>query len=196
MGQFPKKLAWLISRGRGQVSPPSRYIDDRFSKLVGSLGRLGWLVMPAFSPWTFDKFVCGNVGAFLPRILTRPRRPCRPRHPYAVPRTSLQCVCTRRRNCIEQLSPSPEYAPGPVRFPPQIAATIKLTHYPNDTARNIEWPILSRFGQPTSGQAANPTRRPGLSPATPGGPCDRPTPCCGSRSASLHASPSRAASAH
>jgi hypothetical protein len=40
------------------------------------------------------------------------RRPCRPRHPYAVPRTSLQCVYTRRRNCIEQLSTSAKYAPG------------------------------------------------------------------------------------
>jgi hypothetical protein len=28
-------------------------------------------------------------------------------HSSAVPRTSLECVYTRRRNCIEQLSPSP-----------------------------------------------------------------------------------------
>jgi hypothetical protein len=45
------------------------------------------------------------------------RRPRRPRHPYAVPRTFLQCVCTRLRNCIEQLSPCPEYAPLTARFP-------------------------------------------------------------------------------
>src|SRR5882672_6148832 len=65
------------------------------------------------------------------KILTPPRRPCRPRHPYAVPRTSLQCVCTRRRNCIEQLSPSPEYAPGTAPFPARNSATIKLTHDPS-----------------------------------------------------------------
>jgi hypothetical protein len=41
-------------------------------------------------------------GCFPATILAQPRRP---RHPYAVPRTSLRCVYTRRRNCIE-------YAPG------------------------------------------------------------------------------------
>src|SRR5260221_2223750 len=68
-------------------------------------------------------------GRYSTTTPARPRRPCRPRHPYAVPRTSLQCVCTRRRNCIEQLSPSPEYAPGTVPFPARNSATIKLTHY-------------------------------------------------------------------
>lgn len=63
-------------------------------------------------------------------IPARPRKPCRPRHPCAVPRTSLQCVYTRRRNCIEQLSPSPEYAPGIGPFPARNRATIELTHYP------------------------------------------------------------------
>jgi hypothetical protein len=38
-------------------------------------------------------------------------------YPYAVPRTLFQCVCTRRRNCIGQLSPFSEYAPGTARFP-------------------------------------------------------------------------------
>ena len=38
----------------------------------------------------------------------------------------LQCVCTRRRNCIEQLSPSPKYAPGTARFPARNSAIIKL----------------------------------------------------------------------
>jgi hypothetical protein len=51
----------------------------------------------------------------------------RPRHPFAVPRTSLQCVCTRRRNCIEQLSPSSKYAPGTARFPARNSAIVKLT---------------------------------------------------------------------
>jgi hypothetical protein len=51
-------------------------------------------------------------GCFPATILAQPRRPCRPRHPYAVPRTSLRCVYTRRRNCIEQLPPFPKYAPG------------------------------------------------------------------------------------
>ena len=50
--------------------------------------------------------------------------------PYAAPRTSLQCVDTQRRNCIEQLSPSPEYAPPTVRFPARNPATFKLTHPP------------------------------------------------------------------
>jgi hypothetical protein len=51
-------------------------------------------------------------GCFSTTILAQPCRPCRPRHPCAVPRTFLQCVCTRRRNCIGQLSPFPEYAPA------------------------------------------------------------------------------------
>ena len=38
-----------------------------------------------------------------------------------MPRTSLQCVCTRRRNCIEQLSPSRKYAPRTFYFPPGTA---------------------------------------------------------------------------
>ena len=46
--------------------------------------------------------------------------------PYAAPSTSLQCVCTRRRNCIEQLSPSPKYAPGTAPFPARNSAKIKL----------------------------------------------------------------------
>src|SRR3977135_1691672 len=44
------------------------------------------------------------------------RRPCRPRHPYAVPRTSLQCDCTRRRNCIAQLSPCRRICASDCRF--------------------------------------------------------------------------------
>jgi hypothetical protein len=50
----------------------------------------------------------------------------RSRHPCAAPGTSLQCVCTRRRNCIEQLSPSRKYAPGTGRFPARNSVLIKL----------------------------------------------------------------------
>src|SRR6266550_1615373 len=56
---------------------------------------------------------CGCYSTTTP---ARSRRPCRPRHPYAVPRTLFQCVCTRRRNCIGQLSPCLEYAPTAGRF--------------------------------------------------------------------------------
>src|SRR6476660_3893464 len=70
-------------------------------------------------------------GRYSTTTLAQPRRPCRPRHPYAVPRTSLQCVCTRRRNCIAQLSPSREYALRTVDFPARNSATIELTHYPH-----------------------------------------------------------------
>ena len=59
-------------------------------------------------------------------IRAQRRRPRRSRHPCAVPRTSLQCVCTRRRNCIEQLSPSLKYAPGTARFPARNSVIIKL----------------------------------------------------------------------
>ena len=70
-------------------------------------------------------------GCFSTTTLAPPRRPCRPRHLYAVPRTSPQCVCTWRRNCIEQLSPSsPKYAPGIAHFPARNSAIIKLTRYP------------------------------------------------------------------
>src|SRR6266566_454161 len=56
-------------------------------------------------------------GCYSTTTLAQPRRPCRPRHPYAVPRTLFQRVCTRRRNCIGQLSPFSEYAPGSARYP-------------------------------------------------------------------------------
>ena len=56
----------------------------------------------------------GSLPATIPAQL---RTPCRSRHPYAAPRTSLQCVCTRRRNCIEQSSPLPKYAPGNAGLP-------------------------------------------------------------------------------
>ena len=79
-------------------------------------------------------------GCFSTTILARPRRPCRRRHPYAVPRTSVQCVCTRRRNCIEQLSPSPEYAPRVARFPVSKSATIKLIHYPSAPSTSCAMP--------------------------------------------------------
>ena len=52
------------------------------------------------------------------------------RDQYAAPRTSLQCACTQRRNCIEQLSPSLEYAPPNRTFSSRNLATIKLTHGP------------------------------------------------------------------
>src|SRR5687768_16807537 len=66
-------------------------------------------------------------GRYSTTTPARPRRPCRPRHLFAVPRTSLPYVCTRRRNCIEQSSPCPEYAPGTARFPASNPATIKLS---------------------------------------------------------------------
>jgi hypothetical protein len=78
-------------------------------------------------------------GCFPATILEQLRRPCRPRHPYAVPRTSLLCVCTRRRDCIAQLSPSREYALRTVDFPARNSATIELTRYPhgNGSRRRI-----------------------------------------------------------
>src|SRR6476620_12666600 len=51
-------------------------------------------------------------------------RPCIPCHPYAVPRTLFQCVCTRRRNCIGQLSPSSEYALAARQINPNTSAII------------------------------------------------------------------------
>src|SRR3981189_1352690 len=65
-------------------------------------------------------------GRYPTTTLAQPRRP---RHPYAVPRTSLQWVSTRRRNCIEQLSPSPKYAPRLTRFPVSNSATNQTTRW-------------------------------------------------------------------
>ena len=62
------------------------------------------------------------------------RRPYRSRHPYAVSKTSLRCVCIQRRNCIEQSSPSPKYAPGNAHFPvgtmPQSGVLSEMTPRP------------------------------------------------------------------
>src|SRR6266478_1425995 len=85
-------------------------------------------------------------GGFLATILEQLRRPCRPRHPYAVPRTSLQCVCTRRRNCIAQLSPCREYALRTIDFPARSSATIELTHYPARQRPASDATTQFRFG--------------------------------------------------
>jgi hypothetical protein len=66
-------------------------------------------------------------GCFSTTTLAQPCRPCRPRHPCAVPRTFLQCVCTRRRNCTGQLSPFSEYAPAARQFNPNASAP-RLSH--------------------------------------------------------------------
>jgi hypothetical protein len=65
-----------------------------------------------------------ECGCYSTTTLAQPRRPCRPRHPYAVPRTLFECVCTRRRNCIGQLSPSSEYAPAARQINPNTSAII------------------------------------------------------------------------
>ncbi len=61
-----------------------------------------------------------ECGCYSTTTLAQPRRP---RHPYAVPRTLFECVCTRRRNCIGQLSPSSEYAPAARQINPNTSAT-------------------------------------------------------------------------
>src|SRR5216683_1026950 len=66
-------------------------------------------------------------GCYSTTTLAPHRRPCRPHHPYAVPKTLFQCVCIRRRNCIGQLSPFSKYAPGAAHFPVWNSATIKPT---------------------------------------------------------------------
>src|SRR6266436_7805845 len=68
-------------------------------------------------------------GCFSTKTLAWPRRLYRMRDRCAVLRTLLQCVCTRRRNRIEQLSPFSEYAPTALRNKWKPAATIKLIHY-------------------------------------------------------------------
>jgi hypothetical protein len=91
-------------------------------------------------------------GCFPATILAQPRRPCRPRHPYAVPRTSLQCVCTRRRNCIAQLSPSREYALRTVDFPARNSATIELTHCPHGSGSRRRITFATRLQRTQSEQ--------------------------------------------
>ena len=83
--------------------------------------------MRRLSVRTFDKLEFGNVGAFQPETLLPPRKLHRMRDPYAASRTLHQCVRTRRRNCIGQLSPFSEYAPGNAHFPVLKSATTKLT---------------------------------------------------------------------
>jgi hypothetical protein len=78
-------------------------------------------------------------GCLSTTTLARPRGPCRARHPYAVPRTLFQCLCTRRRNCIGQLSPFLEYALTANRIKPDLVQ-FKGTHYLS----------LSRLGRHTA----------------------------------------------
>jgi hypothetical protein len=46
--------------------PANMYL--RAGWLGGPLVRLGWLVLPAFCLWTFNKVEYGNVSAFYPRL--------------------------------------------------------------------------------------------------------------------------------
>src|SRR5579863_3151331 len=71
-----------------------------------------------------------ECGCFPATILAQPHRPCRPHHPYAVPRTFLQCVCTRRRNCTEQLSTCKKYAPGVGPLPARKSAILRNREQP------------------------------------------------------------------
>src|SRR5258706_14708326 len=64
-----------------------------------------------------------ECGCLSTTTLAQPRRLCRPRHLYAVPRTFLQCVCIRRRNCIGQLSPFWEYAPAARQINPNASSS-------------------------------------------------------------------------
>jgi hypothetical protein len=94
-------------------------------------------------------------GDFPATILEQRRRPCRPRHPYAVPRTSLQCVYTRRRNCIAQLSPSQEYALRTVDFPalPQSNCTTPVAAVPDEEQPSQTRPQRTQSEQMSSGLA-------------------------------------------
>src|SRR6478672_116815 len=65
-----------------------------------------------------------ECGCLSTTTLAQLRRPCRPRHPSAVPRTLFQCGCTRRRDCIGQLLPSSEYAPAARQINPNASAII------------------------------------------------------------------------
>ena len=75
------------------------------------------------SVWTCNKFIYGNAVISDHDSSAAPQAG-RSRHPYAAPRTSLQCVCNRRRNCIGRSSPSSEYALGTIRDFPHSAQTI------------------------------------------------------------------------
>jgi hypothetical protein len=120
----------------GPDRPPPRIATDAYKKIEGrSCDRAPtiWLLAPRtvtqkarISPITpIIPAFCLDVqlvhiwerGCFLTTILAQRRIPRRSRHPYAAPRTSLQSVCTRHRNCIERLSPFLEYALGTVDLP-------------------------------------------------------------------------------
>jgi len=87
------------------------------------------LRLPYFG-WRFSigRSTISYVGTWVLSDHDSSAAPQRSRHPYAVPRTSLQCVCTRRRNCIEQLSPSTEYAPRTFYFQPGTAQIYNADH--------------------------------------------------------------------
>ena len=82
------------------------------------------------------------------------RRPCRSRHPYAVSKTSLRCVCIQRRNCIEQSSPSHVYAPRSAHFPvgtmPQSRVQRAATAASFDSRADFEtaWRVFLAKGTP------------------------------------------------
>src|SRR4029077_19524047 len=89
-----------------------------------------------------------ECGCFPATILAQPHRPCRPHHPYAVPRTFLQYVCTRRRNCIEQLSTCPKYGPEVGSFPARNSAPIELLRAIRRRGRSGHLAVLA---QPVQG---------------------------------------------
>jgi hypothetical protein len=103
-----------------------------------------------------------ECGCLSTTTLAQPRRLCRPRHPYAVPRTSLQCVCTRRRNCIGQLSPFWEYAPAARQINPNASAPDSQSslHSGGDRAEAVLELSTGRGGRRLEGRSR--TKRPRL----------------------------------
>ena len=103
-----------------------------------------------------------ECGCLSTTTLAQPRRLCRPRHPYAVPRTSLQCVCTRRRNCIGQLSPFWEYAPAARQINPNASAPDSQSslHSGGDRAEAVLELSTGRGGRRLGGRSR--TKRPRL----------------------------------
>src|ERR1700674_639033 len=80
-------------------------------------------------------------GSFSTTTLAQPRRP---RHPYAVPRTLCQHVCTRRRNCIGQLSPFSEYAPSASRLKLRGSGRVPLTAHQTITNEKFQMVLRRR----------------------------------------------------
>jgi hypothetical protein len=118
-----KRLYWTQ---KSLLVPPPTITRPIVVQRFPSLERLGWGFILAFRPGVLSARMWKR-GSCPTKTLVLPRRLYRTRDRCAVPKTLLQCVGTRRRNCIGRLSSFSRICAYGARDQAGFGCTIKLT---------------------------------------------------------------------